>query len=72
MDDYERTDLDGSDLRDILSTPVETVERLALLTREEAFEALGLVTLSQEGGPPMSLEADRLAKAIAVRIPSEN
>ncbi|MGW5505953.1 DUF6417 family protein [Streptomyces rochei] len=27
--------------------------------------------LSQEGGP-MSREADRLAKAIAVRIPSEN
>ncbi|MFJ7770985.1 DUF6417 family protein [Streptomyces sp. NPDC097107] len=72
MDDYERTDLDGSDLCEIRTTPVETAERLALLTREEAFEALGLATLSQEGGPPMSLEADRLAKAIAVRIPSEN
>ncbi|MFE1027134.1 DUF6417 family protein [Streptomyces sp. NPDC058818] len=72
MDDYERIDLDESDLCEILSTPVETAERLALLTREEASDVLGLVTLSQEGGPPMSLEADRLAKAIAVRIPSEN
>ncbi|MFJ3213361.1 MULTISPECIES: DUF6417 family protein [Streptomyces] len=30
-----------------------------------------LVTVVQEGGP-LSREADRLAKAIAVRIPSEN
>ncbi|WP_395570305.1 DUF6417 family protein [Streptomyces sp. BK79] len=71
MDDYERDYLDESDLSEILSTPAETAERLALLTREEASDVLGLVTLSQEGGP-MSREADRLAKAIAVRIPSEN
>ncbi|MFV0138242.1 DUF6417 family protein [Streptomyces sp. HMX87] len=71
MDDYERIDLDESDLHEILSTPVEATEHLVLLAREEASDVLGLVTLSQEGGP-MSREADRLAKAIAVRIPSEN
>ncbi|WP_121745183.1 DUF6417 family protein [Streptomyces sp. E2N166] len=71
MDDYERTDLDESDLHEILSTPVVTTDLLALLAWEEANDVLGLVTLSQENGP-MSREADRLAKAIAVRIPSEN
>ncbi|MEV7863706.1 DUF6417 family protein [Streptomyces sp. INA 01156] len=72
MDDYEHIDLDESDLDEILSAPMETAERLALLTLEEAYDVLRLlVTVSQEGGP-MSRDADRLAKAIAVRIPSEN
>ncbi|MFF7859400.1 DUF6417 family protein [Streptomyces sp. NPDC007904] len=72
MDDYEHIDLDASDLDDLLSAPVETAERLALLTLEEAYDVLRLlVCVSQEGGP-LSREADRLAKAIAVRIPSEN
>ncbi|MFD5657716.1 DUF6417 family protein [Streptomyces hirsutus] len=67
MDDYERIDLD-----EILSAPMETAERLALLTSEEAYDVLRLlVTASPEGGS-MSRDADRLAKAIAVRIPSEN
>ncbi|MFJ3213663.1 DUF6417 family protein [Streptomyces flaveolus] len=72
MDDYEPLGLDGSDLDEILSMPMETAERLALLTLEEAYDMLRLlVTVVQEGGP-LSREADRLAKAIAVRIPSEN
>lgn len=72
MDDYEHIDLDESNLDEILSAPMETAERLALLTLEEAYDVLRLlVTVSQEGGP-MSRDADRLAKAIAVRIPSEN
>jgi hypothetical protein len=72
MDDYERIDLDGSDLDEILSAPMETAERLALLTLDEAYDVLGLLgTVSQES-EPLSREADRLARAIAARIPSEN
>ncbi|MCG8968880.1 DUF6417 family protein [Streptomyces sp. CL12-4] len=72
MDDYEPLGLDGSDLDEFLSMPMETAERLALLTLEKAYGMLRLlVTVVQEGGP-LSREADRLAKAIAVRIPSEN
>ncbi|CAM5453544.1 hypothetical protein SHIRM173S_03874 [Streptomyces hirsutus] len=67
MDDYEHIDLD-----EILSAPMETAERLALLTSEEAYDVLRLlVTASQEGWIDVA-DADRLAKAIAVRIPSEN
>ncbi|MFF8035973.1 DUF6417 family protein [Streptomyces sp. NPDC016626] len=72
MDDYEHIDLDASELDEILCASVGTAERLALLTLEEAYDVLCLlVCVSQEGGP-LSREADRLAKAIAVRIPSEN
>jgi hypothetical protein len=72
MDDYELLGLDGSDLDEILSMPVKTAECLALLTLEEAYDVLRLlVTVVQESGP-LSREADRPAKAIAVRIPSEN
>ncbi|MFI6209108.1 DUF6417 family protein [Streptomyces sp. NPDC051041] len=72
MDHDEHIDPDGSDLDKILCAPVETAERLALLTLQEAYDVLRLlVCVSQEGGP-LSREADRLAKAIAVRIPSEN
>jgi hypothetical protein len=72
MDDYDHIDLDESDLAEILSRPMETPEHLALLTLEEAYDVLRLVvTVAQEDGP-LSREADRLAKAIAVRIPSEN
>ncbi|WAX82199.1 DUF6417 family protein [Streptomyces sp. KMM 9044] len=69
MDGYEHIDID---LDEILSARTETAERLALLTLEEAYDVLRLlVTVPQEGGP-LSRDADRLAKAIAVRIPSEN
>ncbi|MER7720760.1 DUF6417 family protein [Streptomyces flaveolus] len=72
MDDYDHIDLDERDLAEILSRPMETAEHLALLTLEEAYDVLRLVvTVAQEDGP-LSREADRLAKAIAVRIPSEN
>ncbi|MER6407058.1 DUF6417 family protein [Streptomyces viridosporus] len=49
-----------------------TAQRLALLTLEEAHDLLRLLlTVAQEEGP-MSPEANRLAKEIAARIPSEN
>ncbi|MEV5665520.1 DUF6417 family protein [Streptomyces flaveolus] len=57
---------------EILTMPMETAERLALLTLEEAYDVLRLVvTVAKEGGP-LSREAVRLAKGIAARIPSEN
>ncbi|MGV9290994.1 DUF6417 family protein [Streptomyces sp. NPDC003719] len=72
MDDYEPFDFDGDDLDEVLSMPVVTADRLVLLALEEAYDLLRLlVTVTQEGGP-LSREADRLAKVIAVRIPSEN
>jgi hypothetical protein len=68
MDDYDHLDLDEIDF-----SPLQgTVERLALLTLEEAHDLLRLLlTVAQEGGP-VALEADRLAREIAARIPSEN
>jgi hypothetical protein len=72
MDDYEPLGLDGSDLDEILSMPMETAERLAQLTLEEAYDMLRLLVTVVQEGRPLSREADRLAKAIAVRIPSEN
>ncbi|MFC9914701.1 DUF6417 family protein [Streptomyces sp. NPDC127197] len=48
------------------------MERLALLTLEEAHDLLQLLqTVAQQDGP-VSPEADRLAREIAARIPSEN
>ncbi|MFB7337499.1 DUF6417 family protein [Streptomyces adustus] len=59
MDDYEHIDLDA-----VAFAPVaHAAERLALLTL--------LVVVAHEGGN-MSPEAERLAREIAVRIPSEN
>ncbi|MEU3290578.1 DUF6417 family protein [Streptomyces longwoodensis] len=68
MDDYDPFELQDSDF-----APVEgTASRLPLLTLEEAHDLLRLlVTVAQEGGPA-SAEADRLAKEIAARVPSEN
>ncbi|MEU5256308.1 DUF6417 family protein [Streptomyces longwoodensis] len=68
MDDYDPFEFPDSDL-----APVEaTASRLALLTLEEAHDLLRvLVAVAQEGGP-VSAEADRLAKEIAARVPSEN
>ncbi|MET9387686.1 DUF6417 family protein [Streptomyces sp. NPDC002928] len=68
MDDYDHLGLDA-----VTFAPVEhTTQRLALLTLEEAHDLLGLLqAVAQEGGT-MSPEADRLAREIAARIPSEN
>ncbi|MET9118918.1 DUF6417 family protein [Streptomyces longwoodensis] len=68
MDDYDPFEFPDSDF-----APVEaTARRLALLTLEEAHDLLRvLVAVAQEGGP-VSAEADRLAKEIAARVPSEN
>ncbi|WP_406357318.1 DUF6417 family protein [Streptomyces sp. NBC_01635] len=68
MDDDEHLGPDESEY-----TPVDhTAQRLALLPLEEAHDLLRLLlTVAQQEGP-MSPEADRLAKEIAARIPSEN
>ncbi|MFE9773631.1 DUF6417 family protein [Streptomyces sp. NPDC005931] len=69
MDDYEHLDLAAVEF-----VPVDdTAERLALLTLEEAQDLLRLlVTIAQEEEGPLSWEANRLAKEITARIPSEN
>jgi hypothetical protein len=68
MDDYEHIDLDGIEF-----APVEHTTRwLALLSQEEAHDLLRLLVTVAEDGSPMSAEADRLAREIAARIPSEN
>jgi hypothetical protein len=66
-------DDDYVDVDEIGFAPVGcTTEHLALLFLEGAHELLRLpVTVAQDGGP-MSAEADRLARKIAARIPSEN
>ncbi|MFF1680760.1 DUF6417 family protein [Streptomyces sp. NPDC058256] len=53
--------------------PVEyTVERLPVLSLAETHEVLRLlVAVAQESGP-LAPEADRLAKEIAARIPSQD
>ncbi|MFF8932385.1 DUF6417 family protein [Streptomyces longwoodensis] len=68
MDDYDPFELQDSDFASVEAT----ASRLALLTLEEAHDLLRLlVTVAQECGP-VSAEADRLAKEIAARVPSEN
>lgn len=67
-DDYEHI---GLDALDSLSSP-QLGERLALLTLEEAHDVLRLlVAVAGESGA-LSEHADRLARELAARIPSEN
>ncbi|MGW2937394.1 DUF6417 family protein [Streptomyces sp. NPDC001156] len=68
--------MDGDDCVDVDEIGFAAVgcstEGLALLFLEEARELLlRLVAVTQDGGP-MSAEADRLARKIAARVPSEN
>ncbi|GAA3062298.1 hypothetical protein GCM10010448_52030 [Streptomyces glomeratus] len=68
MDDNDPLGLDGLE-----PAPVEqTMERLALMSREEAHDLLRLLATVAEEGGPLSAEAERLAREIAARIPSEN
>ncbi|MFD9463116.1 DUF6417 family protein [Streptomyces sp. NPDC060027] len=68
MDDYDHLDLDAIDF-----APVDdTTERLALLTLEEAHDLLRLLLTIAQDGHPLSPQADRLAREIAARVPSEN
>ncbi|MEU1598303.1 DUF6417 family protein [Streptomyces sp. NPDC005708] len=68
MDDDDHVDLGEIDF-----APVGyTTERLALLSLEEAHELLRLLVTVAQGRGPMSAEADRPAREIAARIPSEN
>ncbi|MFE0489145.1 DUF6417 family protein [Streptomyces griseoaurantiacus] len=67
-DDYEHIEITALHS---LSQP-QMGERLALLTLEEAHDVLHLlVGVAGEGGA-LSQEADRLARELAARIPSEN
>ncbi|MFJ9822186.1 DUF6417 family protein [Streptomyces sp. NPDC101151] len=68
MDDDSLFDLQAADF-----VPLESNgPRLALLTLEEAQDLLQLLTaIAQEHGR-VSPEAERLAREIAARIPSEN
>ncbi|MFG2951925.1 DUF6417 family protein [Streptomyces adustus] len=68
MDDYDPLDQDATTFAPL----ADTTQRLAVLTLEEAHDLLALlVAIAQEGGS-MSVQADRLAREIAARIPSEN
>jgi hypothetical protein len=68
MDEYEHIDVDGLEF-----APVErTTQSLALLSLEEAHDLLGILVTVAAEGEPMSAGADRLAREIAARIPSEN
>ncbi|MDT0466574.1 MULTISPECIES: DUF6417 family protein [Streptomyces] len=62
-------DNDPLGLEDLESAPVE---RLALMSREEADDLLRLLATVASQGGPLSAEAARLAREIASRIPSEN
>lgn len=67
MDDYDHLDLD-----EITFAPMDDVtERLALLTLQEAHDLLQLLLAIAQDGHPLSPQADRLAREIAARIPSE-
>ena len=46
------------------------MERLALLTLEEAHDLLRRLLAVAQVGLPVSPEADRLAREIAARVPS--
>ncbi len=66
MDGYDHLGLDEIDF-----APVEHgIERLRLLTLDEAYDLLHVLrTVAQEGGT-VAGEADRLAREIGARIPS--
>ncbi|MDQ1041815.1 DUF6417 family protein [Streptomyces sp. V4I2] len=65
---YDHLDLDAVDF-----APMDhTAERLALLTLEEAHDLLQLLQAIAQGGHQLSWQADRFAREIAARIPSEN
>ncbi|MEY2246537.1 DUF6417 family protein [Streptomyces sp. BF23-18] len=68
MDNYDHLDLDEIDF-----APMDDVtERLALLTLQEAHDLLQLLLTIAQDGHPLSPQADKLAREIAARIPSEN
>jgi uncharacterized protein DUF6417 len=68
MDGYEHIDLDEIDF-----APVEeTGERLALLSLDEAHDLLRLLLAVAAEDGALSAEANRIAKEIAARVPSEN
>ncbi|MCX4564717.1 DUF6417 family protein [Streptomyces phaeochromogenes] len=68
MDDYDPLDRDAADL-----DPMEHImERLALLTLEEAHDLLRLLQAVAREDGLLSPDADRWAQETAARIPSEN
>ncbi|MFD3622212.1 DUF6417 family protein [Streptomyces sp. NPDC058676] len=67
MDEFAHLNLD-----DITFAPVEhATERLPLLSLDEAHHLLRLLLAVALDGGAQSEEADRLAREIAARIPSE-
>ncbi|WP_405624908.1 DUF6417 family protein [Streptomyces sp. NBC_00016] len=68
MDGYEHLDLDEIDF-----APMEhDTERLRLLTLDEAYELIQVVRRAAEEGGAVAREADRLAREIGARIPSQS
>lgn len=59
-------------LNEGLSLHEEPEERLAMLGLAEAQELLRLLLAAAPGDKALSSEAKRIAKEIAVRVPSEN
>ncbi|MFI1508186.1 DUF6417 family protein [Streptomyces sp. NPDC020597] len=68
MDGYEHLDLDEIDFAPM----PHDVERLRLLTLEETYELLKVLRTVAEDGGTVAWEADRLARELAARIPSES
>ncbi|MEU6496312.1 DUF6417 family protein [Streptomyces sp. NPDC046984] len=68
MDAYDHLDLDEIDF-----APVEhATHRLAVLSLDEVHDLLRLLVRIARDGGPMSAEADRMARELAARTPSEN
>ncbi|NEA65348.1 DUF6417 family protein [Streptomyces sp. SID12488] len=67
MDDYSHLDLDEIDFD---MEPM--ADRLALLTLEEAHDLRQLLLAVAEERGPESAKADRWAREIAARVPSED
>ncbi|MFE4695459.1 DUF6417 family protein [Streptomyces sp. NPDC056738] len=68
MDNYDHLDLDEIDF----ASMDDQTERLALLTLQEAHDLLQLLLTIGQDGHSLSPQANRLAREIAARIPSEN
>ena len=67
MDDYSHLDLNEIDFDPMEPMP----DRLALLTLEEAHDLRRLLVAVARKRGPESGEADRWAREIAARVPSE-
>ncbi|MFD5407069.1 DUF6417 family protein [Streptomyces griseorubiginosus] len=53
------------------ATPPDTVERLPVLSLDEAHELLDLLRAVAQKSGPLSKRADRLVREISARVPSQ-